>query len=81
MSLLVIGRTVYVATITHGNGTNVYIHATPQGRARAIAEFCRNWWDEWCDGDPPDDDVACYKEYFKSAVGEDLELHEEKIVK
>ena len=60
------GNTVYVAVIEHRYGCNFYVHATAAGRDKAVADYCRTWWEEeWMAGPAPADDALCVEEYFE----------------
>ena len=58
---------VYVATIEHEHGTNVYVGATYRAALHCVAAFCRDWWSEVgkTDAPPPDmDDSRIVATYF-----------------
>ena len=61
--------TVYVTTITHKYGTNLYVNRTRKGATKAAADYCRTYWPSMRDdAPPPEDDAAVIKKYFDEMV-------------
>jgi len=57
--------TVYVATISHRHGDNVYVSRTEEGLNKQVANFCREWWHEIDDAVTiPKDDNEVIELYF-----------------
>lgn len=55
---------IFVATITHKHGTNVYTSETSEGIHKQIADYCREWWEETVMGKIPSDDSKITDVYF-----------------
>jgi hypothetical protein len=70
---------VWVLTVDTGFGNFVYVCATEElGRAR-LAEYCREWWEDYCEDSAPTDNEAVIEAYFDaqdSIEGESWELDE-----
>ena len=58
---------LYILRIEHRHGEDMSIYRTEAGAHKALAEYCREWWDEVSDDDmPPDDDEKVIDEYFNN---------------
>jgi hypothetical protein len=66
---------VWVATVHHKHGSNVYTAATEQMLMRELAEYCRESWkdavgcDETVPSEPPEGDQAAIDLYFQALEG------------
>lgn len=66
---------VWVATVTHGDGTNIYLSKTDAGLRKQIANYCREWWPT--EDLPPVDDQQVMNLYFDGDNDEFVEGFEE----
>jgi len=61
---------IYVATVTHKHGTDVFCGLSEAEQFAKLAAWCRAWWDETeRPSPPPDDDNLCIDEYFEALDG------------
>jgi hypothetical protein len=58
---------LYTAIVEHKHGTNSYASLTEEGIRKEVADYCREWWNDY-DGlsgtDAPEDDQAVIDQYF-----------------
>lgn len=45
---------VWVLTLTHRHGDDITVYATQDLALAATEAYCREWWNDWFDGDVPD---------------------------
>lgn len=58
--------TVYLHSISHRHGTDIFASRTKDQRLHKLAEYCRHWWTEWenLPPNPPKSDQECVDLYF-----------------
>ena len=58
-------KQVYVTTITHKHGNNVYVNQTRVGATKTVASYARKWWKERFNNAPmPKHDKLVIERYF-----------------
>ena len=60
---------VHVGRISHRHGDNFYVSRTEEDLKKQIAEYCRDWWGEFCTDECPADDQEAIDTYFGEAEG------------
>ena len=57
---------VYIHSVSHRHGTDMWASRTARERRRKLARYCRDWWGEWenLPPKPPKGDKACIDLYF-----------------
>ncbi|MGQ7794497.1 hypothetical protein ACUN0C_18995 [Faunimonas sp. B44] len=57
---------IWVASITHNYGTDLYAARTKKGILRQIHAYVEEWWEhEGLEGPMPDDEEEAISEYFE----------------
>lgn len=60
---------IWILTIEHRHGTNVYAHQTKAGAEESLMEYVDEWWDSEMDGAKiPENRDEAIDGYFSSAV-------------
>ena len=63
---------IFVATISHRHGFNVYAATTHDSALGLVADYCREWWpDIDAKGSPPADDNEAVNRYFDNTANEE----------
>lgn len=71
---------IWVGTISHEYGSNMYASRTQAGLLAQVADFCRSYWAEHGDETPPtSDDMLCIDTYFEDNQDESLDYGETEI--
>jgi hypothetical protein len=63
---------VHVATVHHRHGSDVFVDWTERGLISQLAEYAKDWWEDFCDGEPmPRGKRARVSQYFDAAEGQE----------
>lgn len=66
---------VFPACVLHQYGATFFVGATEEHRTKAIADWCRQYWQqEGITGDPPDSDEAVIDRYFHDTQSDTIWL-------
>lgn len=79
--------TIFVLTISHRHGGDIYVHQTREGAERNLEGYCRMWWEEaaWNDEDDgedpaePEDPTELITRYFSLMEDESYSIEEEPL--
>ena len=77
MALYEITRHLLIIVDRKGFRPVVELYRTPEESLKAEADFCRENWDDQCEGKPiPDDDLAVTEQFFEDS---EYEIIDEEI--
>jgi len=79
------GDTVWVLLLNHKHGTDYSVHDSEKSAMMALADYCREWWDEAMERRDderlaPDADNEVIAEYFEVMDDETYEIGCRKVM-
>lgn len=75
-------ETVHLTVVHHKHGINSYVNRTQEGADQTLADYCREWWNQWFDdGDlPPKSNEEVIEKYFGEDGAFDYEYADRDVV-